>query len=129
MRPRLRALEGVLGVEVVECFLFGRVEFFPAGGESVSRARVIARDFDEAVLSELLCGGDEFVFHLWVGGVQVQRVARIGDEHRLALDASRPEDLASDEIYRFFGLNVSEGKLLLPQAVTTAGNGNRLALA
>ena len=108
----LRSLEGVLGVELVESLLFGSVEFWGFRGECLGSARVPAGQFHQPLCGKIPRCGQQLVLHLRVGAVEVERVAGVGNEHGLTLEAARPEYFSGDEIGEFFGLDVPEGELL-----------------
>ncbi len=66
-----------------------------------------------------------------LGRVQILRVARVGDPHRLALaqHAGEPVDLAQQVVKPLRVVGLGKQKLLLPAAVVARGHRNRLAVA
>ena len=66
-----------------------------------------------------------------LGGVQILRVARVGDPDRLAFaeHSGEPIDLAQQVAQALVVVGLSKDELLLPAAVVARGDGNGLAVA
>src|SRR5208337_389070 len=100
--------------------VFGCDECLSLGQQAGSGAAVVSCKLNHAARGKFSRGGDQLVHHVWIGGAQVLRVARITDHHWLAGAAAKPENLACDKLLYLLWGGIPEAKVLVADAVTSA---------
>src|SRR5215469_9031060 len=105
------------------------MKFFRMRCERLGGARRITRYLGQSLLRQLFRGNHQVVFHLLVGGIEIECIARISNQYQLALWSTCPENLPGDKLFELLALYMEEGELPAPPVVATARHRNRLPLA